>query len=132
MEDVFDMKALTERIKQIELDRNFTGVVSFSKIADLLLEVVEGLAVMDVTDGVDFVYLNLIKVKQVKKGTGTSVMNCFCAFLDFYKVDCRLTVDPFYGTDYDVLQKFYRSFGFENYDTTGTELIREPQANVSL
>lgn len=126
----FNPEILRARIAEIRLQELKRVLHKIEKV-ELLLYFLsihfDNLETFDVTNVGDFVYLNMIEVKEQRKGTGKQVMEIFCSFLDAKKLPCRLTVDPHYGTDYDVLQKFYRSFGFENYDIEGVELIREPK-----
>lgn len=133
MKSVFNVAILKQRLAQLKFEdingKMFVrqGKGRFDVVSRLLLKAFPNLEEFDLTDAGSFVYLNMIEVREFRRGTGTDVMNVFCRFLDLYQMPCRLTVDPYYGTDYDALQKFYRSFGFENYDNAGTELIREPK-----
>ena len=84
---------------------------------------------MDFTQTPQFVYLNSIKVWKPKRNTGLGTKQMIKALkrADDLCLPIRLTPDDNLGTPIDVLLRWYRKLGFENYDTTGTELVYFPK-----
>lgn len=80
----------------------------------------------------DKISIDLIKVKDKNKGTGTNIMKDLCSYADKNNKIIILTPSDEFGSNKNELIKFYKKFGFvENKDENKIfgifeEMYREP------
>lgn len=64
----------------------------------------------------DKISIDLIKVKDKNKGTGSNIMKDLCSYADKSNKTIILTPSDEFGSDKNALIKFYKKFGFVEND----------------